>query len=80
MGYGGFEELLESSEKGIRDVRRVLQNILVELNEGHTGRVRRLLKQIDNDLLNLLSDYSVKEDGISIDGKSKVEPDWVHNS
>lgn len=36
------------------------------------------LRKIDMDLLNSLSDYSVKEDGKFIDGHSIVKPNWAH--
>lgn len=77
MGYGNFEELLESSEAGIRKARKQLKKVYKLLKGGYNLEAMEKLKKLDIDLLNCLNDYSEEEDGKSIDGKTKIKPDWI---
>lgn len=80
MGYGNFEELLETSDEGIKKSRKKLKRLYKLLQDGYNLKAMEKLREIDIILLNSQSEYNEKKDGIFIDGKSKIKPDWMHNS
>ena len=76
MGYGDFAENLKSAEDGIRKSRKMLKKVYKCMQDGANLEAMEHIRNIDTDLLNSLSDFTEKEDGKFIDGKSKVKPDW----
>jgi len=79
MGYGDFAENLKTAENGIRSSRKMLKKVYKCMQDGANLEAMEYLRNIDTELLNSLSDYREKRDGKFIDGKSKIEPNWIKN-